>query len=75
VEWDKGKTVLYLLSKNKKALPLYLGDDITDIDAFRAIKKKGISIFVGTPKTIFDADYFLRNVKDVEKFIAKLAVL
>ena len=75
VEWDKGKAVLYLLSKKKKTLPLYIGDDITDIDAFRAIKPKGISIFVGSPETGSDARYFLKNAKDVEKFIEKLLAL
>lgn len=65
VELDKGKTVLYLLARKKRALPVYIGDDVTDRDAFRAIRGKGISIFVGRPKRGIVADYFLRSPKDV----------
>lgn len=71
VEWDKGKAVLELLGR-KKALALYLGDDVTDIDAFRAIKGKGISIFVGSPGSGIGADYSLKNTKEVELFLKKL---
>ena len=72
VDWNKGTAVLMLLKGKKKTLPLYLGDDVTDIDGFRAVKGKGISIFVGSPKTSITADYFLKNPKDVERFIEKL---
>lgn len=75
LDWDKGETVKWLLKRKKRALPLYLGDDVTDMDAFRAIKGKGISIFVGSPKRGIRADYFLRNPKDVKKFIERLLKL
>ena len=55
-----------------KALPIYIGDDITDTDAFRALKGKGISIFVGKPEKDIKADYYLKDTKDVEKFLEKL---
>ena len=71
VEWDKGKAVLELLGR-KKTLTLYLGDDVTDMDAFRAIKGKGISIFVGSPGSGIRADYSLKNPKEVELFLKKL---
>ena len=75
IDWDKGKAVLHLLAGNKKALPLYIGDDVTDRDGFRALKKKGISIFVGRPRRGIGADYFLRNPKDVARFIGRLLKL
>lgn len=68
IEWDKGRAVLALLGKSK-ALPIYIGDDITDNDAFRALKGKGVSIFVGRPRRAIEADYYLKDTKEVEKFL------
>lgn len=73
VDWDKGKAVLYLMGKAKRTLPVYIGDDVTDTDGFRAVKRKGISIFVGSSNRTISADYFLNSPKDVERFINKLA--
>ena len=42
VEWDKGRSVLYLLEQMRPpadAPVLYLGDDRTDEDAFRALRE------------------------------------
>ena len=51
VDWDKGKAVLYLLEAlgldGDDVMPLYLGDDITDEDAFEALGRRGVGIFVG----------------------------
>src|SRR6185312_549493 len=51
LDWDKGKAVLYLLKSldldRDDVVPVYLGDDITDEDAFRALAWRGIGIFVG----------------------------
>jgi trehalose-phosphatase len=76
-EWDKGKTVLWLLEKSAIAAgeppwPLCLGDDRTDEDAFREIRKRGLTVYVGAPgKT--DARYYLRNVGEVAAFLGRLA--
>jgi trehalose-phosphatase len=74
VDWDKGKVVMWLLarqqfaSEGKQVLPVYIGDDLTDEDAFKAIKNKGITIFVGEPK-VSHAQYYLKNVNEVAEFI------
>lgn len=74
VEWDKGKVVLWLLARSRFSLgdedifPIYIGDDITDEDAFAALKDKGVGVFVGKPKTS-QAKYYLRNPGEVRQFL------
>ncbi len=77
VEWNKGKAVLWLLArkefalKNKKAFPIYIGDDLTDEDAFYALRNKGITIFVGRPKASY-ARYYLEDTDEVAEFLKKI---
>ena len=77
VEWDKGKTVLWLLEKSTVAggeppWPLYVGDDRTDEDAFREIRARGVTVYVGAPRET-SAQYYLRNVGEVAAFLGRLA--
>src|SRR5262245_52614934 len=48
LDWDKGKAVLYLLQalglERDDVVPLYLGDDINDEDAFRALARRGLGL-------------------------------
>lgn len=74
VDWHKGKAVLAILGASK-ALPVYIGDDVTDTDAFLAIKGKGVSIFVGKPKKNIKADYYLKDTKEVARFLSQLLSL
>lgn len=50
LDWDKGKTLRWVMehlgSQEGIRLPLYLGDDITDEDAFDAVRADGIPILV-----------------------------
>lgn len=79
-ELGKGGVSLWLLarqifkSKNKNILPLYIGDDLSDEDAFRALKGKGITVFVGK-KRISHARYYLRDFKEVRAFLERILKL
>src|SRR6476661_9188587 len=45
IDWNKGKAALWLLEtllEGRNALPIYIGDDRTDEDAFRALDQRGI---------------------------------
>ncbi|MBI4845639.1 MAG: trehalose-phosphatase [Candidatus Omnitrophica bacterium] len=79
VEWDKGRVVLWLLeknffaSKNAGVMPIYIGDDVIDEDAFRVIKNKGLAIFVGKPKKSY-ARYYLKDHNEVRNFLERILV-
>lgn len=49
VDWDKGRTIDHLSAGTPdRWLTMYLGDDVTDEDAFRAIRPDGVPVLVGT---------------------------
>ncbi len=55
-------------------VPIYLGDDLTDEDAFRVIEAygEGVSVFVGEPEHESAARYFLRSPEEVGEFLSTL---
>ena len=83
LDWDKGRAVLYLIDAlgldGDDVIPLYLGDDITDEDAFQALKGRGIGIYVGSQTDperdgrSTAADFVLDSVAEVERFLDGLA--
>ena len=74
--WNKGTAVEMFLKKytNKKnILSIYIGDDITDEDAFQFIGKKGISIYVANQsKRMTAAQYYVKNPDEVLIFLQSL---
>jgi trehalose 6-phosphate phosphatase len=83
LDWDKGRAVLHLLTvlglDSDEVVPIYVGDDITDEDAFEALAGRGIGVFVGDPEDpeVADrttaADFRLGSVEEVERFLDALA--
>ncbi|PKV75681.1 trehalose-phosphatase [Pontibacter ramchanderi] len=76
MDWHKGKAVLWLMEElglnNANYLPLYIGDDITDEDAFAALQEQGIGILVGEHDDKTAATYRLESVDDVLIFLNSL---
>jgi trehalose 6-phosphate phosphatase len=68
--------VLWLLEtlevERGKALPIYIGDDRTDEDAFRALEKRGVGILVSEHPQVTSANYCLNNPEEVERFLEEL---
>jgi|SRR5215831_4227078 len=77
IDWDKGKAVLWLLEtlglKRENVRPIYIGDDSTDEDAFRALKERGVGILVSDESQPTSATYSLKNPSEVERFLPVLA--
>jgi len=62
-------------SKGKKDvfLPVYVGDDLTDEDAFKVIENyDGVSVYVGGKNSQSIARYYLKTCKEVNKFMKEL---
>jgi trehalose-phosphatase len=76
IDWDKGKAVLWLLQhlglERANARPIYIGDDRTDEDAFRALGRRGVSILVSEEPRSTAASYSLRDPQGVERFLREL---
>ncbi|MHA6249159.1 trehalose-phosphatase [Pontibacter sp. CAU 1760] len=76
LDWHKGKAVLWLMEEldlNKPGiLPIYIGDDITDEDAFATLQGQGIGIMVGEHDEQTAAEYRLEDVEEVQAFLESL---
>jgi trehalose-phosphatase len=76
IDWNKGKAVLWLLEalglERGDALPIFIGDDRTDEEAFRALEKRGIGILVSEQPQVTAASYGLNNPDEVERFLQKI---
>lgn len=77
--WDKGHAVNYFidtlgLGSSDDVLPLYIGDDRTDEDAFKAIRNRGegFPIVVSSIPKDTMALYSLRNPLEVNKLLINL---
>ena len=77
IDWDKGTTLAWIRDRIDPAgdlLPIYIGDDLTDEDAFDAVHFDGIGIVVGHDedgdrKTA--AHFALQSPDQVREFIQR----
>jgi trehalose 6-phosphate synthase/phosphatase len=61
--WNKGDAVAWILEhRGAGRIPVYIGDDVTDEDAFKMLKGRGISIAVGGSAF---ADYHVEKQDEV----------
>jgi trehalose-phosphatase len=76
IDWHKGHAVDWLLGRleldREDVLPLYVGDDITDEDAFRSLAGRGITVAVRDGDRRTAADFALEGPDDVRRFLAWL---
>lgn len=78
VDWDKGHAVRWLvetLHLGNDVIVVYIGDDVTDEDAFRAVRSRdrGVGIRVGeTPSEETRAHYVVRDCGEVQRLLQSL---
>jgi len=77
IAWDKGKAMLWLLEtlglERGNIRPIFIGDDRTDEDAFRALEQRGIGILVSEQSQPTGAKYSLKDPAEVEYFLRALS--
>ncbi|KAK1406759.1 hypothetical protein QVD17_38367 [Tagetes erecta] len=82
IKWDKGKAIEFLLeslgyANSKDVLPIYIGDDRTDEDAFRVLRERGqgFGILVSKVPKETQATYSLQEPFEVMHFLQRLVTL
>ncbi len=77
--WDKGKALLWLLARwgldRPDVVPIYIGDDVTDEDAFAALAGRGIGILVAETPRPTAASYRLRDPAETLELLRRLDAL
>lgn len=77
INWDKGAALAWIgdhIQREGRVLPIYIGDDLTDEDAFDAIRSNGIGVVVrhdedgGRPTA---AQFTLNNPAEVCEFLRR----
>lgn len=78
MDWNKGSAVLWLLDvfgmTPANSFAIYVGDDVTDEDGFRAVAGRGAGVIVtgSKPPERTRAVYRLDNVSETGQFIEQL---
>jgi len=77
VRWTKGTAVTWLLARRRTlsrgpVLPVVIGDDLTDEDAFKALGNRGITVAVGPSNPRTRARYGVASHLQVLSFLRRL---
>jgi trehalose 6-phosphate phosphatase len=79
IKWDKGKALEFLLESlgyagRADVLPVYIGDDRTDEDAFKALRRRGqgVGILVSKHPKETSASFSLQEPAEVMEFLLRL---
>lgn len=74
LEWDRGKAVELVVNtlQLKSALPVYIGDDRADEEAFEAIGERGVTVLVTEKPRETAAQYVLSDFEEVQQFLEQV---
>lgn len=77
LDWHKGRAVTWLLDRMTESgvdlAPIFVGDDVTDEDAFRAVSERGVGVVVCVEEKPTRASFRLDDTHQVETFVRALA--
>lgn len=76
--WNKGHAVSWLLKQyrrkeNQTVIPIYIGDDATDENAFAILKDKGLTVVVGQNPS--RAQYYVDDTREVTWLLKEILKL
>lgn len=73
IDWHKGKAVEWILNvlgyQPNDHFVIYIGDDVTDEDAFAALAGKGFGVLVADTPRNSKAAYMVKDTQDVKKVL------
>lgn len=78
VRWNKGTAVGWLLARCEakapevSVLPVYIGDDMTDEDAFEVLARRGVTVAVGPSNPLTKAQHSLQSPADVHQLLQRM---
>lgn len=76
IDWNKGMAVRWIMKALDidwdKNVVVYIGDDVTDDDAFRVVRARGYGVLVSAAPRGSSADFGLKTPDDVMNFFEKL---
>jgi len=81
VEWDKGEAVRWIVEHMQSKRPgshgltIYIGDDVTNEDAFNVLDTTDLGIVVGTNRQDSLAHYCVETVGQAAQFLAVLSAM
>lgn len=76
VDWHKGAAFRWLRDAvARDALPMFVGDDVTDEDAFRLLRDEGVGVLVASVERPTAARWRLADLAAVRLFLERLAAL
>ena len=79
IDWDKGRALQWLLEalgmSGDDVVPVYIGDDLTDEDAFAVVRGRGLAIVVGGDDRTSLAEYRVADTEEVSDVLGRLAGL